>query len=139
MPSDQSSDASKPEPKCILVVDDVSTIRLIAGSVFKHAGHQVIEARNGPEALMLTAEHLPDLIVLDLMMEGAAEGISLIDDLRQESALSDIPIVVLTGKTDPETLRQISERGVRDFIVKDNLENVTQRLKEHLKHLEEKA
>ncbi|MDP6037645.1 MAG: response regulator, partial [Candidatus Latescibacteria bacterium] len=116
MLSRRLKDLGHSEQKCVLVVDDVSTIRAIASSVFTEAGHKVVEARNGPEALDLVRQHHPDLIVTDIIMQGAKQGLDLLAELEQDIALRSIPIVVLSGDTDTETFAQITSAQVIDCI-----------------------
>jgi len=122
------------ENKQVLVVDDVPTIRLIAGQVFRKAGHEVMEARNGDEALQLAREHPPDLIILDVVMAGKS-GVEVLREMRADSNLKDTPVVMLTGSDDPETMQDLLPLNVKDYILKDNLGDVTEKLQAHLKDL----
>lgn len=73
----------------------------------------------------------PDLIVLDLHM-GVKDGISTLHDLHQNEQFQNIPVIVLSGEQNKETIDQVLLMpGVVDYILKDSLENVTTKL-EHL-------
>ena len=122
--------ARKEKKKCVLVVDDVSTIRLISAQVFRKAGHEVFEARNGEEALALAREHHPDLIVLDVVMHKKG-GVDTLREIRQDSSLKSTPVVMLTGSQDQDVLRELMPLQVADFILKDSLENVMEKLQKH--------
>jgi two-component system phosphate regulon response regulator PhoB len=80
----------------VLVVEDDGVIRdgLIDG--LDSEGFAVQEAADGEEALRLIKEHAPDLILLDLMMPKMT-GWQLMEELRREPALHDIPIVIVTA------------------------------------------
>lgn len=124
--------AKKEDNKKVIIADDVATIRTISGSVFKKANYQILEARNGDEVLTLARAHKPNLIVLDLQM-GNRSGISAIDELLLDDDLKHIPIVVLSGEDDPNTIKQIKAyANVRDYIIKSHLPNVIESLKKHV-------
>ena len=81
----------------ILVVDDEPDIRLLAHVVLGSAGHQVIEAASGAEALERVARRpRPDLVVLDLNL-GGIDGWEVLGRLGVEHGDSAPPVLVLTG------------------------------------------
>jgi len=125
------SSKKKSEPQCVLVADDVATIRTIVSSVFRKAEYRVVEARNGDEVITLSREHKPDLIVLDLQM-GSRDGLSAIDELLEDGDLQAIPVIVLSGETDLDRVELVKSRAnVIDFITKDHLPNVIENLQKH--------
>ena len=81
----------------VMVVEDDPTTREMMVRMLHKAGWQVIEAENGEVALQHLQKHLPDLILLDLMMP-QMDGFEFIIQLRQHRAYSSIPVVVLTAK-----------------------------------------
>jgi len=82
--------------KKILVVDDDSDVVLFITTVLKDNGYQTIEAKDGLEGLEMAKAHQPDLILLDLMMPQKS-GISLLNDLKEDSNFSTIPVIMVTG------------------------------------------
>jgi CheY-like chemotaxis protein len=123
-----------PRQKCVLVVDDVPTIRAIASSIFTEAGHKVVEARNGKEALDMACEYRPDLIVTDIIMQGAKQGLDFLTELEKDSVLKSIPVVVLSGDTDAAAEWRSFDQVI-DSIPKDKLDVVLMALKKHLESL----
>ena len=87
----------------ILIVDDDPDMVLAARLCLKSAGHQVIEAKNGAQGLEKIKAEVPDLIILDVMMDTTTEGFQLALTLRSPDADSeyaqyrDIPILMLTA------------------------------------------
>ena len=72
-----------PAPLILLVEDDI-LIRLSSGEVLREAGYRVVEADNGEEALSLLQAGLgPALIVSDIRMPGAVDGLKLLDLVRE--------------------------------------------------------
>jgi CheY-like chemotaxis protein len=89
----------------ILVVDDDPNIRELLSQEFTDAGHAVVTAANGREALAVVRRERPDLVVLDVMMP-EMNGFDVAAVLKNDPATAQIPIVVLS-------IVQDRERGVR--------------------------
>jgi CheY-like chemotaxis protein len=127
---------SKKKGKCVLVADDVSTIRAIVSQVFRAAGYKVLEARNGEEVLQLVQNEVPDLIVMDVNMPRKT-GIEALTELRQDERFASTTVVMLTGDADRDTLLKAASLNIADFILRDNLGNVTSKLQKHIEVDEE--
>lgn len=125
--------SKKPEDRCVLIADDVATIRTIVGGPFKKAKYRIVEARNGDEVVSFAQAHSPDLIVMDLQM-GSRGGASALDELLLIKELASIPVVILSGEKDEATIEQIKAKpNVIDYITKDNLPQVIENLGKHIK------
>jgi len=102
----------------ILVVDDEPQIVEVVQDYLKQAGFRVLTARDGQTALTLARHERPDLIVLDLMLPGGIDGLDVCRRLRQDPALTDVPIIMLTARIE-ETDRLIGlELGADDYVTK---------------------
>jgi two-component system alkaline phosphatase synthesis response regulator PhoP len=102
----------------ILVVDDEPHIVEVVQDYLKQAGFRVLTARDGQTALTLARHEHPDLVVLDLMLPGGLDGLDVCRQLRQDPGLADVPIIMLTARTE-ETDRLIGlELGADDYITK---------------------
>jgi twitching motility two-component system response regulator PilH len=77
----------------ILVVDDTFSTRELFRAICEHAGHQVLEATSGQEALHLARTHRPHLIITDIYMRPMT-GLELLDTLRHDTQVADIPVIV---------------------------------------------
>mgnify|MGYP000880644611 CR=1 FL=1 len=98
----------------ILVVDDEQKIVKIARDYLEQSGFKVIVASDGITALAMARHEKPDLIVLDLMLPGM-DGLDVCRSLRRES---DVPVIMLTARSE-EADRLIGlELGADDYIVK---------------------
>lgn len=82
--------------KTILSVDDDANIRDYLEALFSDNGYAVLTAANGDEALALLKDHRPDLITLDIEMPDKT-GPWISRALSRDSALANIPIIVITG------------------------------------------
>ncbi|MGB1249243.1 MAG: response regulator transcription factor [Candidatus Promineifilaceae bacterium] len=101
-------------PRLILVVDDEPRMIRFIRMNLELEGYQVIEAHNGVEALEQVRQHVPDLIVMDVMMP-ELDGFETLRLLRE---FSTIPVVLLTVKSDEEDRVQGLELGADDYITK---------------------
>ena len=78
----------------ILIVDDEEKIRGTFRRILKKEGYQVREAREGKEALHLIEEAIPDLVLLDLKMDGM-DGVETLGEIRD--GFPDLDVIVVTG------------------------------------------
>ncbi len=105
-----------PDPQKILIVDDSPTNLLILQDCLKE--YSCTTALSGKEALSLIQnEYKPDLVLLDIIMEGM-DGYDVCSVLKTNSETSNIPVIFITGKTDPESLVKGFGVGAIDFITK---------------------
>ncbi len=103
----------------ILVVDDEYPVRFLIRKVLESAGHRIVEAASGQEALNLLRNHPTsfDLIVLDVRMP-LMDGFELLSILRRQPVSAHVPIVVASAHSDrlPETLEhEINGRLSKPF------------------------
>lgn len=82
--------------KTVMVVDDDPVFREAVGAVLE-TRYDVREAANGADALAALAGALPDLIVLDVMMDYPSEGFDVARNLQADERTRPIPVVMLTG------------------------------------------
>jgi len=101
----------------ILLVDDNAQARSINRSRLAVGGFLVEEAENGVEAIKKLQESVPDLIILDLMMP-IIDGFKVLQMIKTNPALKDIPVVVLSGRGQPEEVEKALKLGATDFLVK---------------------
>lgn len=100
----------------ILIIDDLrDNITLLGASLAGTA--RVRFALDGAEGLALARRARPDLILLDLMMPGL-DGFAVCEALQSDPALHDIPVIVITARTDPESEARALTVGARDFLRK---------------------
>jgi len=98
----------------VLVVDDDDTVTDVLARYLRRAGLRVRTAADGPTALALVAEVMPDLVILDLMLPGL-DGIEVCRRLR---AVSAVPVVMLTALGAEEDRVLGLEVGADDYVVK---------------------
>ena len=102
----------------LLVVDDDPAIHMIVDAVLRpDSCFEVAHAHGGREALVLATEMELDVIILDHTMPDL-DGPSVLEKLRAEPATAEIPVIFLTGKSEPEIVRSLIAQGARGVITK---------------------
>ncbi|KFB77089.1 response regulator [Candidatus Accumulibacter cognatus] len=101
----------------LLIVDDDLMVRMLASESLRHAGFEVSEADCGEQALEMFDEQDFDLLLLDVMMPGI-DGYTVCQRLRQQERGKWLPIVMLTGLNDSDSIEQAYLSGATDFITK---------------------
>lgn len=98
----------------VIVVEDEERIRSIVKTYFSEAGFKVLEAENGRIALDLLAINKVDLVILDIMMP-ELDGWSVCRKIRKTS---DVPIIILTARSDEDDKLMGFEFGADDYVTK---------------------
>ena len=107
----------KSSRKKILVVEDSQTARKVITMLLERNGYLIVEARNGSEALTKIEETLPDLVLLDLMLPDMS-GYEVLSRIRQSGRSSEIPVIMLTGKSNPADRMKGLYHGSNEYLTK---------------------
>ena len=99
----------------VYIEDEEDTLQLIT-LLLEHNGYKVIGAPDGKSGLKAIREHKPDVVLLDLMLPGMS-GKAVFKYMKQDEALKNIPIIVLTAWGDSSGVG-ISKDLVEDYILK---------------------
>ncbi len=106
-----------PEGLLVLLVDDDRTMRMLARQALALNGFQVIEAENGQQAIDRFKESEPDVILLDVDMP-QLNGFEACIAIRTLPSGNDIPILMMTGMDDIDSINKSYDAGATDFISK---------------------
>lgn len=101
----------------VLVVDDEDDIVELVRYNLTQAGFDVITATNGAAAVQMATEHLPRLIVLDLMLPGM-NGLDVCRHLKRQSSTASVPILMLTACGEEPDIVAGLELGADDYVTK---------------------
>ena len=101
----------------ILVVDDEEHIQELIKFNLEKNGYKVICADNGIDAIKLAKEQLPQLMLLDLMLPGM-DGLDVCKEIRKDSSMSNMPIIMITAKAEEIDKIIGLELGADDYITK---------------------
>jgi DNA-binding response OmpR family regulator len=128
-------DKAVPKPK-VLIIDDSPTIRLIVKGVFERAGFDVSFASEGSEGVRLALMNPPNIIILDIMMEGL-QGFEVCRMLRANSSMRRTAIIIISGKSYKPDIDRAIELGADSYVVKPFTPDEI--LKIALEHMKERA
>ena len=101
----------------VLVAEDDDAIRKNLVRLLKIEGYEVFVAENGAEAINLAREHLPDIVLSDVMMP-VMDGHGLLAALRADPITNAIPLIFLTAKGDHSDVREGMNMGADDYVTK---------------------
>ena len=130
MITDESIDISN---KVILVIDDSPLDRKLISKVLERKNFQVHSAASGEEGIGMIRKVKPDLILLDIMMDGM-DGLETCQHLKKMPECQNVAIIFMTGKTDSDTILQAFSEGASDYITKPyRIKEAMARIETHLK------
>jgi two-component system, cell cycle response regulator len=104
-------------PALVLVAESSAEIRDALLRRLGERGHRVAGAGEGEEALALVEREAPDVVLLDHELPGI-HGMEVLDRLRAHEELAAVPVIMLTGSSDPELMREALRRGAHDCLRK---------------------
>ncbi len=122
------------DTKKILIVEDEVAMRHALADKFKNSGFEVFTAPDGEAGLAVANKKKPDLVMLDILMP-KMDGISLTKNIREGNSWGkEVPIIMLTNLTDPDSVSEVAGYGVFDFLVKTDwrLDDVVNLVKKKL-------
>ncbi|MFK7829524.1 MAG: putative bifunctional diguanylate cyclase/phosphodiesterase [Congregibacter sp.] len=101
----------------VLVADDDATQRLLSRQYLEFAGFEVCEASDGERALEVFAERQPGMVLMDVRMP-KANGFEACETIRSRRDGTEVPIIMVTGLEDLESIERAYDAGATDFITK---------------------
>jgi two-component system cell cycle response regulator len=104
-------------PETILIVDDEVTTAQLVKMVLKKEGYRVVTATNGPEALRIADDLVPDLVLLDIVLPGM-DGFQVCRYLRKHARTAAIPVIMFSGLDLPTDQRKAYDAGADDYLTK---------------------
>lgn len=106
-----------PPPDKILIVDDEESIVEVLSHRLSSQGFQPLAAHCGADALRQARQERPRLILLDLRLPDT-DGLNVCEELADSDDTCDIPVIVVSGRDDPDIVRQCRAAGCRFFVHK---------------------
>lgn len=99
----------------VLIVDDRQTNREILKEMLLQSGFKVLLAADGAEAVEVFAEHLPGTVLMDIVMP-RMDGIEATRQIKALMGSTFVPVIMISGLEDEETIRRSIDAGGDDFI-----------------------
>ena len=118
------------EKKKVLIVEDDLILNLLYESYFERLGFETKgELVYGKTAIELTKKLKPDLIVMDITLEGELDGIDAMLEIRK---FSDVPVIYITGNSDPKHVERAWETDYLEYLTKPiEFEDLKDALQKH--------
>lgn len=110
----------------VLIIEDEPSIALILTELLRGEGHETVTATNGAAGLeALVQPPLPDVVLLDLFMPGV-DGRAVLESMRSDGGLADIPVILITGAVPSAT--DFPPRGAYQHLIQKpfNLNDVAE-------------
>ena len=101
----------------ILIVDDLSTERLLMRSILEPRGFQIVEAVDGEQALVLCEQERPDLVLLDIVLP-KVDGFQICRRIKRDPELSATPVILVSSKTQDSDRFWGLKQGASDYLNK---------------------
>jgi DNA-binding response OmpR family regulator len=106
-----------PERHVLVCEDDPAMVRIFQFLLRQHGIRSVLTTGNGNEVAPMALEHKPSLILLDLMLPGK-DGLTVLEELKQNEETRLIPVIVVSGKESHEQVQQAMMAGAIDYVIK---------------------
>jgi len=101
----------------ILIADDDPDILALVSFRLQKAGYEIVQARNGEEAVQVALERRPDLAILDVMMPRVG-GYEATRRLRQHEETKRMPVILLTARVQEDDIARGFDAGADDYVTK---------------------
>ena len=103
--------------KKILVVDDSGTARMIEQMALGRSAYDVVQAKDGAEAVQVAKAELPDLILMDVMMPNM-DGFTACAAIRAQAETKSIPVIMVTTRGESANVETGYRNGCNDYVTK---------------------
>jgi CheY-like chemotaxis protein len=103
--------------KKILLVDDSNTILMVERMMLMKGPYEIVTASDGQEAIAKALIEQPDLILMDVIMP-KMDGFEAVRQIRSRPAIRDIPIIMVTTRSEAQNVENGFESGCNDYVVK---------------------
>lgn len=103
--------------KKILLVDDAKTVLMMEQMILNQPEFQLLTAYDGEQAVEVALAEQPDLILLDVIMPNMT-GIEVLEQLRREPATKDVPIIMVTTRSEIDYVERARAAGCTDYVTK---------------------
>lgn len=126
--------ANKKTAGKVLIIEDEETLSQMYALKFDREGFAVETAPDGLTGLELAKKSKPDIILLDIIMP-QLDGFTVLEKIKEDDNLKDIPVIMLTNLGQTEDLKKGEKMGAKDYLVKANCtpQDVVNKVKQYLK------
>ena len=121
--------------KKILFVEDEESLQKVMGEMLEQNDYQMLRALDGEAGISAAKKELPDLILLDLILQ-KKNGFEVLGALKQDATTKNIPVIVMTNLEGSAEIERALSLGATTYMVKANykLEEVLAKIQDALEH-----
>jgi DNA-binding response OmpR family regulator len=101
----------------LLIVDDEEGVRSLVRMTLESDQYEILEARRGDDALRLVREHMPDLVLLDVMLPDIS-GVEVCRTLKADDRTKPVTILMLTARAQNADLEEAEDAGANGYFTK---------------------
>jgi len=101
----------------VLICDDEPVLRALIRAALRHGEYDLLEAADGDEAVELALSERPHLVLLDMMMPGRT-GLQVLQHLRADPHLAEVPVIMLTARAQEDDRKAAADVGATFFLPK---------------------
>lgn len=100
----------------VVIVEDDMILSMVAERVVETLGFKVVaKAASGEQAIEKIKEHQPDVLLMDIFLEGSIDGIETVSRIR---SFSNVPVIYVSGNSDKDHMARAKKTGYVDFLSK---------------------
>lgn len=103
--------------KTVLIIEDEEDAAELFSEMMRVSGFRVLTTSKSKPAISMMNEDKPDLVLLDIMMPEVS-GLDILRQMRRDSNLSEVPVIVLTAKSMPADIKKGMEAGASTYLTK---------------------
>lgn len=102
----------------LLLVDDNAEVRNLLRLTLSFGDYNIREVTNGVDALAIIREWRPDIVLLDVMMPGEKDGLQVCREVKQDEALKDTFIAMLSARGQKQDMQEGADAGADSYLIK---------------------
>ncbi len=120
--------------KKILWVEDDALLGTVLSRELASSEFDLIQAKDGEQAMSLLKGIIPDLIMVDLLLPGGMDGFAILGEIQADPRLTGIPTIVLSNLSKTADMERARKLGVSRFLVKANtsLQSIVSEIRDHV-------
>ena len=109
--------------KIVLIVEDSMTEAANIQNKLKKAGYATLQTDNGDDAIAMSLTHLPDLILMDIVLATDTTGFEATEAITSNEKTKHIPVVVVTSKNEELDIMTAERKGASGYVNKANIDD----------------
>jgi DNA-binding response OmpR family regulator len=102
----------------ILVIEDARLVRELVRAILSKTGYVVVEADSGEIGLAMVIEHRPDVVLVDVLLAGEMDGLTVCHEIRSISGLENTPVIIMSSLSQEADLAAGRLYGANDYLTK---------------------